>query len=370
MYNDPKDCLFINPTSDRNKMDNKTATNSIRLPYKPSWIDRFTNWIGKLPIHPLTIYFSLGFVLILVQIVFLWLEDGLYAEVLLPVIIFNGLAIPFLLALIHFLDNQAVTALKSMKSALEITEEEFYNYEYQLSNMPTIPWLISGLAMMFITILIERISVTPIRYTALEQLPIFAVVYHIIDKSSAFLFGVFIYHTIRQLRLVNTINTNYIRINLFYLEPSQSFSKLTASTAVGLVVGIYGWMLINPDLLTNLLFLGFAVSITILAIVVFVWPLLGVHRLMESEKDKMLHKINLRFESVFLKFDQPFNEDDDSSLEKIYWTISSLEIQHKRINSIPTWPWKPETARLVLTAVAIPLILAVLRFLVEQAFFS
>lgn len=78
----------------------------------------------------------------------------------------------------------------------------------------------------------------------------------------------------------------------------------------------------------------------------------------------------MMFALVCQLLDQPFIEDDDSSLEKIHWIISNLEIQHKRINSIPTWPWKPETARLVLTAVAVPLILAVLRFLVEQAFFS
>jgi hypothetical protein len=69
-----------------------------------------------------------------------------------------------------------------------------------------------------------------------------------IDKSSAFLFGVFVYHTIQQLRLVNSINVNYIRINLFNLRPAQAFSKVTASTAVGLVAGVYGWLLINPEL--------------------------------------------------------------------------------------------------------------------------
>ena len=53
------------------------------------------------------------------------LDGGLQAEVLLPVIIFNGLATPFLLALIHLLDNQAVTSLNSMRPTLEMTEPEF-----------------------------------------------------------------------------------------------------------------------------------------------------------------------------------------------------------------------------------------------------
>ena len=221
--------------------------------------------------------------------------------------------------------------------------------------------------MVVIAILIERLSIAPIRYAALEQLPIFAIVFYIIDKSSAFVFGAFIYHTIGQLRLVNTINLNYIRISLFNLGPFQAFSKLTASTAVGLVVGVYGWMLINPELLTDPIGFGFAGSITILAVAVFVWPLFGAHRLMEMEKARMLHDIDLHFEAVFSKFNQRLCDDDYSAIERLNGTISGLEIQHRRITAIPTWPWRPETARFAVAAIAIPLILTILQFLAEQA---
>jgi hypothetical protein len=350
-------------------MATTTTANNKERPYKPSWIDRFTNWVEKLPIREWVFYVGLGFVLILSQLLFLWLDGGLQAEALLPVIIFNGLATPFALALIHLLDNQAVTALNSMIPTLEMTEPEFDEFQYKLSNMPSGATLIAGLTMVIIAILIERLSIAPIRYAALVQLPIFAVVFHIIDKSSAFLFGAFIYHTIRQLRLVNTTCLLHVRISLFNLGPLQAFSKLTASTAVGLVVGVYGWVLINPELLTDPVSFGFTWSITILAFAVFVWPLFGVHRLMEMEKERTLHNIDLRFEAVFSKLNQRFLDDDYSAIERLNGTISSLEIQHKRIKAIPTWPWRPETARFALTAIALPLILTILQFLVEQAYY-
>jgi hypothetical protein len=297
------------------------------------------------------------------------LDGGLQAEVLLPIIIFNGLATPFLLALISLFDHQAVTALNSISPTLEMTEPEFDQFQYQLANMPLGLPLIAGVGLVVIAILLDRFAIAPLRYAALELLPNFAIVFHILDKSSAFLFGVFIYHTIRQLRLVNTINLHHIRINLFNLGPSQAFSKLTASTAMGLVIGMYVWMLLNPELLTNPISFGFAGSITILAVVVFVWPLWGIHRLMEIEKDRTLHDINLRFEAVFSRFNQLIRDDDNAAIESLNWTISSLEIQHRRVKSIPTWPWRPETARLALTAIALPLIMTILRFLVERAFY-
>lgn len=175
-------------------------------------------------------------------------------------------------------------------------------------------------------------------------MPIFNVVFQIIDKGSAFLFGVVFYHTVRQLRLVNTINIHLVRVNLFNLRPLQAFSRPTASTTIGLVVSVYGWLLINPDLLTDPIIFAWVGVITILAVAVFVLPLMGVHRLMEKEKDRLLEEIDDNFEKVLLKFNKGLQDDDYSVIERLNGTIASLDIQHNRIRNIPTWPWRQETA--------------------------
>jgi hypothetical protein len=350
------------------KMANMTTTNRQERPYRPSWIDRFNDWAETLPIPAWIVYVGFGLALILCQMLFLWLEGGLQADLLLPVIIYNGLLTPFALAFLHLLDHQAVTALNAMRPTLEMAESEFDESQYRLSNMPFLTPLIAGLAMLVVVVLMEWVSTVPIRYAALEQLPVFAIVFHIVDKSSAFLFGVIIYHTIRQLRLVNTINSNYVHVNLFNLGPLQAFSRLTASTAVGLVIGVYGWMLINPDLLSDPVSLAFVGAFTIMAVAVFVWPLLGTHSRMEMEKARMLHELDLYFEAVFAELNQRLRDDGDSAIERLNGTISSLEIQHRRISAIPTWPWRPETARFALAAIVLPLFLTILQFVAEQAF--
>ena len=241
-------------------------------------------------------------------------------------------------------------------------------FQYKLSNLPAGAALIAGLIMLVLVILMEQVSTLPVRYDALEQLPVFIIVFQIVDKSSAFLLGVFIYHTARQLRMVNTISSQYTRISLFNLGPLQAFSKLTASTAVGLVAGIYGWMLINPDLLADPVSLAFVGLFTIMAIAVFVWPLFGTHRLMEMEKARMLHELDLHFEAAFSKFNQRLRDDDRAAMRSLNGTIASLEIQHRRISAIPTWPWRPDTARFALAAIVLPLILTILQLLAAQAF--
>jgi len=348
-------------------MVNDKTVKGIERPYEPSLIDRFNGWVEALPVNTVTFHVLFAILLILVQLLFLWLEGGLYAEELLPVIIFNGLATPFLLAQVHLLDYQALAAVNSMKPMFEITESEFEQYEYRLSNMPFWWPLIAGLVVTVSTLLTPLVSTAPERYAALEQMPVFAVVYHVIDKSSAFLFGVVIYHTFRQLRLVNSINSNHIRINLFNLRPLHAFSRLTASTALGLLVFIYVWMLINPELLADPVLFGYSIILTTLALAIFIWPLWGVHVLMERQKGEALHEIDRRFEAAFTKLNLHIDDGDHDATERLDRTITSLEIQRKRISEIPTWPWRSETARLVLTAIALPLILMILQYFALQA---
>lgn len=348
-------------------LENHTTKGKL-IPYQPSLIDRFYDWLDKLPLRAWVFYFLSGLVLIVVQILFLWLEGGLKDVVLLPVIIFNSLAVPLLLAMMQFFDQQAVAALCSMKSVLETANPEFDRYAYDIANMPAYKPLAAGSITLVLTIIMEQAWIEPIRYAVLDELPAFSIVFNSIDKSSAFLYGVFFYHTVRQLRLVSDINTNHTRVNLFNLGPLQSFSRLTAATAIGLVIGVYAWMLINPDLLSDPLSLGITVVITFLAVWVFIGPLYGVHRRMVAEKEKVLHEINLQYEALFTKFNRGLQDNEYEAIEPLNMTIASLDIQHKRISAIPTWPWKPETAQFALTAIATPLFLAVLQFVLNQAF--
>lgn len=346
-------------------MTKPTAAISKELPFKRSWIDRFNEWVEELPVHAWIFYAVFGIVLILVQILFLWFDSGMHAEQLLLVIIFNALAVPYLLALINLLDKQALTAMYAMRPVLDMTEQDFDSYKYELVNMPFLAPLLVGAVLAAITILTPFVATEPFRYAALEQLPVFAVVFHIVDTSSAFFFGVLLYHTIRQLYLVNLINANYIRISLLDLRPVHAFSKLSASTALGLVMFVYLWMFINPELLMDPVIMVYAALFTILAVSVFIWPLRSVHKLLESEKEGALQKNDRLFDAVLPQFNQYICDGNFAAAEKLNGTITSLEIQHQRITAVPTWPWRSETARVILTAVAFPLMLMMLRFLMQ-----
>jgi hypothetical protein len=47
-------------------------------------------------------------------------------------------------------------------------------------------------------------------------------------------------------------------------------------------------------------------------------------------------------------------------------TISSLQIEQHLLEGIPTWPWRPETVRLLITALALPLGLWFIQYLLQR----
>ena len=340
---------------------------SLEPPYKPSWIDRLNRWIANLPINLWLFHFLLGLVLILVQLIFLWVDGGLHATEILPVIVFNSLAVPFLLLLIFLLDQQAVSALDLMKPVLDMTEQEYAEYRYRLSNMPFVAPLLAGLAITVLTVLAPLVSIEPLRYAILDQTPLFSIIYHIIDKTSAFLFGVILYYLVRHLRLVNSIYEDHTHIDLFQLDPLQSLSRVTASTITGLLVFLYAWMLINPELLTDLVLVGIIIIFTIISVSLFLWPLWGIHRIINREKSKVLHEMDFRFEAVALRFNHHLDGGDYDSADRLNGIINSLDIQRKRVSDIPTWPWRSGTTRLILTAIALPLIMMFLQYFILRA---
>jgi hypothetical protein len=130
---------------------------------------------------------------------------------------------------------------------------------------------------------------------------------------------------------------------------------------------VYLWMFINPELLSDPVNLGLAALFMIFAISLFVWPLYGVHRFMLIEKERILRDLDERSEETFSKFNQRFQEQDYEALERLNGLIASLDVQYRRMEAIPTWPWSSQTAQFVLTAIALPLVLMVIGFFVERA---
>lgn len=335
-------------------------------PYAPSWLDRFNAWLARLPGPSWAYYLGIWLVLVLIQIAALWGEGAYPAGTFLANHTAIAGLIPFLLALCRFLDTRAGVAFVTLRPAMRASEEEYQRLRYQLTTLPALPTLLVSLIGVASIVLLNVMQDSFGDFGGLSGFPVSRTLIYLMYVGAWWVLAAFLYHTVHQLRTINLIYTHYTRVNLFKMRPLYGLSGLTALTGLGLAVITYGWMAINPELWSNLISMAIVLPITVLAVAVFIWPLLGIHRLLEEEKGRLLDECSVRIEAAIAVLHRRVDSEGLEGMDDLNKTISSLEIEQNLLEKIPTWPWRPETVRLLITALALPLGLWFIQYVLQR----
>jgi len=340
------------------------VSNNVPRPYAPSWIDHFTDWVDRLPWSNWVTYIGIGIVVLLIQALALWFE-GAHPVGFLPLIhVFFATMVPISLAIVRVLDNMASVALLDLGPALKASEREYGDLEYQLTTLPAWPALLAGPAVVAITILLDRGAL--LNFGVPSHAPVSIVLVYVIFKLLWWFFATLAYHSVHQLKLIDRILTQHTHINPFRITPLYAFSKLTALTAAGLAVPPYFFFALNPDLLYDPIALAQASMIIVLAVAVFVWPLLGARRLLAKEKNRLLDRVSQRMEATYNELHQQFDNGDLVAVDEKTKVIEALEAEQQMLKGIPTWPWQPETMRYLVSALVLPLALWIIQYILQR----
>ncbi|MEO8285750.1 MAG: hypothetical protein ABI670_04895 [Chloroflexota bacterium] len=355
--------------------------------YSPSWVDRVTDWVRKLPVPYWLVYLMPALLLFIITTIIKW-EDGSYAAEYAAgnkdglfrigsVYIYPFHAVPelvafYALALMQYLDDVARRALASFRPAMRVDEAQYKNLQYQLTNLPSRPTLLASMVgALFAIAMLALISLYARDFAA--RLLLFTSPAATVIESGLFIllwwiWGAFVYHTFRQLRLVSHIYTTYTHTDLFNMEPLYAFSWLTARTAIGAVVATYVFILAAPGLMENILTLGIMLFNFIFAVVAFAWPLLGIHRLLESAKHKRIYAAAQRFEVLVAELHRRTDAGEFGNLAEIKEGLEALASERAVLDKVYTWPWQRETVSGLSTALLLPIILWFITRLLDKAF--
>jgi len=344
----------------------KPRSESKPRPYAPSWVDILNAWVGRLPGPSWSYYLGLGLVLSIAQAIVLWVEGALPAGTL-PVHGYLAGAIALILALFHYLDERAGAALATLRPALKASEQEYGELHYRLTTLPMGSTLLASLVVLATALLNEVLAGEPYHLEALDPFPISAGLLRLIYYFCWGVFGAFIYHTVHQLRLIDRIYTRHTRISLFRMKPLYAFSNLTAFTAGSLTVIPYGFLAVSPGVVIN----DPAVLVPVLiiqsvAVVTFIWPQLGIHRLQVAEKDRLLDEVYQRLKATIVELHRRVDDGELEKMDELSGTFANLETELSILKEIPTWPWQPETVRWLVTALVLPLGLWIIQYLLQR----
>ena len=347
-----------------------TETVDQTRPYSPSWADRLTDLVDRLPGPSWLYYAGIALILALIQAATLWIEGIQPSD---RFIVNHGtltvIGVLFF-ALVHYLDSEARRALSAWRPAIAPTvgDEQYEELEFRLATLPALPTLLVCLAVVTGAVLTNLFTAPPETLREVTSSPAATTVTYAMYLLTWWVVATFVYHTIHQLQTINLIYTDHTQINVYRTSPLYALSRVTALTAASLTIPTYAWFAINPGLLADPIAIAIIVIITALALVVFVLPMMGVHRLLVEEKARMQNEAALRFEAIVGELHQRIDSGNLEVMDALNDAISSLKVERDALKAAPTWPWPPETVRLLITALALPLGLWLIQFLVQRAF--
>jgi len=344
---------------------------SIAKEYSPSWVDHFTGWITRFPGPSWIYYLVLMAALFLVQLFALALDGILVNPGPNAAHIFMSAAIPYMLAVINYFNHLAKTCLEKLRPSIRIDDEQAKLLLKNLTTLPSLKTIFAGLLGLGCIFVIESISGEPYLLESLKDYPISGYMFRITYMILWWMFGTLVYHTIHQLRFIGRIYSQLTVINLYRPKNLYTFSNLIALTSFSTALLPIGFLIANPWASWNEpVVFGTVLVVQVVALAIFVWPHYGIHRLQVAEKENLLEQANIRFEAISQVLHQHVDEQNLDGTMDVSMTISGLNAELATIEKIPTWPWQPETLRILITALAFPLGVWLLQYLLGRLFSS
>lgn len=351
-------------------------------PYAPSWINRFADWVDRLPGPAWGFYLLVSLVLLALQ----WAIQVAAGRAVDGFNLLVAVTVPYELGLMHYLIRTSAGALEEMRPALRANETEAEALRFRLTTVPARPVVLVGLAASLISILLVVASVTLPPATAIlgagglqvrslaDAARVFRIVptplslgfTSVIVLASWWATAAYGYLSLHQLRLIGTIYAHHTEIRMFRLGSLYAFSRHTLRSSLGLLLLAYGLFVTAPDLMEGGLALGSWMLLLSGAVATFLLPLLGIHRQLAREKERMLQEMGHRMEAAVAELHRRVDDNDLARMDDLNKTLASLEIERAALERVPTWPWQPETLRSLVAALLLPLALWLVQVFLQR----
>jgi hypothetical protein len=339
---------------------------NVPMRYPPSFIDRLTDSIKRLPI-PYGITYLLLFILESVIILMLsWVDGWLPAYTFDPIVLAFPLWLWGPLVILTYLDALSLRVLSEFEPLLDISNETKRRLEYEFTTMPARGVLISGLFWLVVFLLSWYLAFRPAAvaaysYGALAENTIF-----VAGFVSFFVGAGIYYHTFRQLRLVSRTVGLVDQFDLFRLDPVYAFSVLTSRTGVGWVLLVTMTLLTVPLGIGSVPELALLISQIALAMGAFILPLRIVNRRLVLEKRNQMEELNQRVKATLGRLHQQVDENSLQEISVLNEALKGLIAEREILGRIPTWPWRPGLFAGFISIILLPVILFLIQFALER----
>jgi len=176
----------------------------------------------------------------------------------------------------------------------------------------------------------------------------------------------FVAQLVRQTRTIRRVLARETAVDIYRPGPLHALAALSARMGIGLVllttvISIFtAPAKIDPSLIVTTLlpFVGVPVAI---AVVTFLVPLYGTHGRLVEEKQRLEADADTRLRGLVAEINQFIDSRRLGEVEPLNKALGAVIQQRDLVSRLSTWPWSTGTARALITAILLPVLLFVIQ---------
>ena len=333
---------------------------ALDLPFKASWIHRFSAWVDRLPIPAWFFYLLVLFTGGAIQHLCAWRNGSLGVGQFSSLLALTWIwLVEQLYYYGHLNPRFARQALDEIRPLLDLDDEGFRLLSYEFIMTPATP----ALVLQILGLVFGLVFAAVVRPVSPEtNYDLFGFLLLNWGLTQAMTFAAF-YAIIRQMAMVSRVIRQIKRLDIYNIKPLYGLSKLTASIGIAIVViAVSNYLTRMPQHIGSTIAVVFYASFSALALAVFVVPLTEINRRLRREKERLQRTVNASIQDAFNTVREGFHSNELGQMPSLQAGIEAMLRERTLLETIPTWPWAPSTFRGFLAAVFLPLFL----WLVQQ----
>ena len=334
--------------------------------YRRSWVDRVQHLAESLPQAPLGLYVALAVVILLILHGSQWASGNTEKYSFTLLLTWTAVWTPLMLAMMHILDRIARQSLAQFRPASGLEAEDYERYEYQLTTMPSRPVIL--IQLLGLVIFLGTVWLAPPYFGMISGDLISDAIVYLIFWFNMGMLLVSMYHHARQLEMVSTLHQEAPSISIFDATPIFAFSRLSFWAAFLTVFTILPSIFIYQTTEESILFaLPSIVGLGLTALVFFL-PLHSLNKRLVDEKSAILGQVRQRIRDTIHELNQGVDQGDLSYIKAQHSQLAALVLEQEYLEKLRTWPWPRGTLARLLGLIALPLLLYILRLLIQGFF--